>query len=1073
MKKKKILLFIHELTYTGSPFSTLRLGRALKELGYDVEVWSFLDGLFRENYEQVNIMVRIVSEAELRKKEIIKAVKKFDLVIANTIFTRKAIEMTENYVPTIWYIREAENIPEFFMTDFRKFYALKNAHNIWCVSEYASEYIKRYFNKNVEVIYNCVDDEIEKVKLISEKDNSSRVRFYMSGTIEKRKGFDVFIRAFEMLDPLYQEKCELHIVGKEFEYQPQYFQSIMSAVEKYKDNIFYHGEIRDREVLLNLMNQNDVVTVISRDESCSLVALEGCMLGKPLLVSENVGAKYLVDDQNGWITQTGNVEELAITLKRIIDLKKRLPEMGDYSRNKYKETSTFDNYKMQISNAIEKYFSKSLQLYRLQNLQKRFIWWVDDLERVHIPDWGESRKEKHLYSFDIFDTLITRKTATPTGVFLIMQEKLLIDKSYEDIPLYVRENFYTLRQHSEALARKSYCIKGCEDKTFEQIYKALSCNGLLSDEQVNRLKELELLVEEECVVGVEENINRIKQYVNENKTVILISDMYLSAEQIRRLLCKVDAVFKDIEIYVSSECKKTKGSTNLFKYVQCEKKVRFSNWTHVGDNEFADVKAPKRLGIKTELYQGTMLKKSEKKVIEGKQRDIQAQYTIGLARRIRIQNHLTGAKSIGASVGAIMLVPYVHWVLSEAIRRNIKTLYFVARDGFVLKKIADIIIEKQNYDICTGYIYGSRKAWRMPSYKKEDSLEIFFKMAHLGQIQTIEDLSKIFFLTYEQLLKYIPVYYEDKKKITLNDMISIRNSLEQNEEFKELLEEESGKRRKNVIGYLKQEIDFSKDDFALVELSGSGATQECLTKICGDFYDKKIITFFLNLDDIKHDEQCMFLNYLQNNNRMTFIIENLCRALHGQTTEYRYQYGRYEPVLEDIEVEALRKHGYEEYIDGICLFAREYYNEKFLVDFRKENPQLYISFLHYISYTADVEILNFIGGMPFETTGFGKDVVEFAPRLNKEQLREIFYIRDKEPIDELYQGAELQYSINRCTDEEREIIKVYKENVLSLDAHLARIKKKMYKNGLRYTVVFIFKRMARRILIKAKKVPNL
>lgn len=1073
MKKRKVLLYIYELSYTGSPFSTLRLGRALKELGYCVDVWSYKDGDFKEEFVRFGISVSIVSAAELRNREIIKSVKKYDLMIANTILTRKAVEMAENYIPTIWYIREAENIPEFFMNDYRKFYALRNARNIWCVSEYAANYIRNYFNDKVEVIYNCVDDEAALVEKEEDTDCKRKVSFYMSGTIEKRKGFDVFIKAFEQLEPAYQEKCELHIVGRKFEHQPQYVQQIMTAIDKYKENIFYHGEIVDRKKLLNLMNQCDIVTVISRDESCSLVALEGCMLGKPLLLSENVGAKYLVDEKNGWISETGNIDKLTNVLKDIIDHKEQFVEMGDVSRKKYEETSTFEKYKEQIAESIDKYFYKNNEYYRIENLSRRFVWWIDDLERVHVPDWGDDDEEKHLYSFDIFDTLITRKTATPAGVFLIMQEKLLHDPCFEDIPLYVKENFYTLRQNSEAFARKSYCIKGCEDKTFDQIYEAMGCNGMLSSDQIERIKNLELEIEEACIVGIEENINKVREYIEEGKNVVLISDMYLSAEQIRHLLCKVDNIFEDIEIYVSSECKKTKGTTNLFKYVQTEKKVKFLNWTHVGDNDFADGRAPRRLGIKTKIYKGAMLKKSEKKVIDGKQRDVQAQFTIGLARRIRVQNHLTGPKSIGASIGGIMLVPYVQWVLSETERREIRRLYFIARDGYVLKKIADIIIENRGYQIETRYLYGSRKAWRMPSYKKEDSLEIFFKMAHIGQLRTVEDLSKIFFISVEEFREYLPDKYKKSVRISLNDIMYIKGFLEEKEDFKAALEKESEKRRKKVIGYLKQEIDFTQEDFAFVELSGSGATQECLIKICGEFYDKKIITFFLNLDDIKHGEKCLFLNYLQNNSKMTFIIENLCRAPHGQTTGYQCEEGKYTPILEGHEIEALISHGYEEYIEGVCLFTQEYYNENFISDFSMENPQLYIAFLHYISYTADIEILDFIGGMPFETTGFGENVVEFAPRLTEKQIRDIFYLRDKESIDELYQGAELQYSINRCTNDERKLIRTYQEKALSLGGHAARIKKKLSKNGLWYTTVFIFKRTIRRILIKMNVVPNL
>ena len=52
--------------------------------------------------------------------------------------------------------------------------------------------------------------------------------------------------------------------------------------------------------------------------------------------------------------------------------------------------------------------------------------------------------------------------------------------------------------------------------------------------------------------------------------------------------------------------------------------------------------------------------------------------------------------------------------------KGIQKLFFIARDGYILKKIADILIEKYRYPIATVYLYGSRKAWRLPSIKPKD-----------------------------------------------------------------------------------------------------------------------------------------------------------------------------------------------------------------------------------------------------------------------------------------------------------------------------------------------------------------
>ena len=66
-------------------------------------------------------------------------------------------------------------------------------------------------------------------------------------------------------------------------------------------------------------------------------------------------------------------------------------------------------------------------------------------------------------------------------------------------------------------------------------------------------------------------------------------------------------------------------------------------------------------------------------------------------------------------VGPVMY-SYVEWVLDEALRRGLSRLYFLARDGYLLKEIAKRIIEKRSLPIDARYFYCSRQSLRMPSY---------------------------------------------------------------------------------------------------------------------------------------------------------------------------------------------------------------------------------------------------------------------------------------------------------------------------------------------------------------------
>ena len=97
-----------------------------------------------------------------------------------------------------------------------------------------------------------------------------------------------------------------------------------------------------------------------------------------------------------------------------------------------------------------------------------------------------------LYSFDIFDTLITRTTATPKGIFALMQKCLSEDGSYSDISVNVRNNFYYLRIQNEAVARNTFISDTVKDITLEQIYQCLKGTADLTDSQAERLREMEI-----------------------------------------------------------------------------------------------------------------------------------------------------------------------------------------------------------------------------------------------------------------------------------------------------------------------------------------------------------------------------------------------------------------------------------------------------------------------------------------------------------------------------------------------------------------------------------------------------
>ena len=283
-----------------------------------------------------------------------------------------------------------------------------------------------------------------------------------------------------------------------------------------------------------------------------------------------------------------------------------------------------------------------------------------------------------MYSFDVFDTLITRTTAAPQGIFALMKEQLYKEQSVNKLDGYVVENFFELRIHSEELARRAGRYQGREEVTLYDIYKAMAVCGCLEEEQIRYLCQLEADTEIANVSGIEKNIHYLKGLLNRGEQVILISDMYLPVDTIEKMLLAVDEVFRGIPIYVSSEYGKRKTTGNLYRTVKELDQVDFEEWTHVGDNLFQDIEVPYQLGIRVELSSVTELSEFEKKILRDHGEDSRLQLMVKTALRSISQSESEGkaetARCMGGRYAGPILYSYAEWIVEQAEKKGIKRL---------------------------------------------------------------------------------------------------------------------------------------------------------------------------------------------------------------------------------------------------------------------------------------------------------------------------------------------------------------------------------------------------------------
>lgn len=398
--------------------------------------------------------------------------------------------------------------------------------------------------------------------------------------------------------------------------------------------------------------------------------------------------------------------------------------------------------------------SKLQSIDYLKYLTKLKIIWIPELKintkdkkyffYKHIAEFYNWINNIELFSFDIFDTLITRSVAEPKGIFMIMQQKLK-EKDFDKIPFILKSNFIDIRISTEKFMYQRICSNEKKDIDIYEIYKLIGLNYELTEEQIKVLIKLELETEEENILPIKNNIEIVKNLVKNHQRVILISDMYLKEPMIRKLLCSVDNVFANLPLYVSCEFNAKKNTGDLYKKVQVIENINCENWVHYGDNYNGDYKKAIEQGVKAKLYNAESLTPYETWLINSNKNNIQYQKTIGLTKYLRTLNQNSDIKNIGLSFGGPILFPYVNWIVEEANKKGIKNLYFVARDGYILKKIADTIITERNYSIITSYIYGSRVAWRDP-VQNNDKEKIMMLTEYLKQ--NIDFTKKFAFVEY-------------------------------------------------------------------------------------------------------------------------------------------------------------------------------------------------------------------------------------------------------------------------------------------------------------------------------------
>lgn len=335
-------------------------------------------------------------------------------------------------------------------------------------------------------------------------------------------------------------------------------------------------------------------------------------------------------------------------------------------------------------------------------------------------DWCLSRQFRFI-SVDVFDTLLLRQCGAPTDVFA--RAGLLLEQTHQ-LPLgCTADDYASLRIQAELTCRQQH---GAGEISLQQILAGIP--GCVAQQQV--YADAELQAEQQFCVPNTVLIAVLQRLQQAGIQLVLLSDMYLSAQQIRQYLFQQQPFLLSLPLYVSSETGAAKHDGRAYGFLQQQLNIDPQYWLHIGDHWHADVVNARAAGLSAAWYSPRLdfasLHAIEK--LPAQNADFYLQRRLQsippdwwlTPEDIEAKDWQT-AYSLGAAIWGPVLAAFADWQLRQAQRAQCEVILCMLREGLLFADVLNCRAPLFPEAPRVIPIHVSRKALYWPSLDTEKS----------------------------------------------------------------------------------------------------------------------------------------------------------------------------------------------------------------------------------------------------------------------------------------------------------------------------------------------------------------
>ncbi len=293
---------------------------------------------------------------------------------------------------------------------------------------------------------------------------------------------------------------------------------------------------------------------------------------------------------------------------------------------------------------------------------------------------------------------------------------------------------------------------------------------------------------------------------------------------------------------------------------------------------------------------------------------------------------------------------FVWWLLYKAKKAGVKRLYFMARDGLILKDIADLLITTGHFQFDTRYLYVSRQSLLYASVNEIDAFDIRWMMWNPLTPLSVKTILKRMELVVDHVTPELaelgikdfdrPLSLPEKKKF---QQLFLRPTI------KRMVLESAEKKHETTVAYLKQEGLTDGTPFALVDIGWIALSQYAISRMLDKEKQRPaagVKGYYLGTNWLlwkyKNDSAESFLYNPENMLwRMPLVQYELpeifATADHGRTLRYEKDGDKILPVLGDPPATA-KAWGSDIQRKGTVAFTQSFLDATLQNSWRDETP---------------------------------------------------------------------------------------------------------------------------------------